>query len=299
MSPAPVMLALHAMATRFELVLHGDDPVHLRAAGEEALAEIDRIERLLSAYRPDSDIGRINRDAAWQPVRVTAETCRVLRQCLALAVATDGAFDVTVGPLVRTWRTAGERGILPSTESVGAAREAVGIDHVQVDEDALTVALERPGMAIDLGAAGKGYAIDQAVRALIDAGITSALLHGGTSSVHAIGAPPAREGWPIRWDGPGGTIDLRDEALSVSASSGRTFTADGQMFGHVIDPRTGAPVDHTRAAGVRGPSSFLCDGLSTALLVRGGEWLPELRQSWPDYDAWTTSRKQPTTGPPT
>jgi thiamine biosynthesis lipoprotein len=188
---------------------------------------------------------------------------------------------------------------VPSDESLGEGREIVGSGRVQVDEDALTVALERPGMAIDLGAAGKGYAIDQAVRSLTDAGVTSALLHGGTSSVHAIGAPPGREGWPIRWDGPGGTIDLRDAALSVSAGSGRTFTADGRTFGHVIDPRSGAPVDHTRAAGVRGPSSFLCDVLSTALLVRGGEWLPELRHSWPGYDAWTNSRILPSARPST
>ena len=295
MAAAPVLLALHAMATRFELVLHGEDPVHLRAAGEEALAEIERVERLFSAYRDDSDIGRVNRHGAARPVPVSAETCRVLRQCMALSRACDGAFDVTVGPLVRVWRAAGGRGALPTVEALTAARALVGADLVMVDDEAQTVSLGRPGMAIDLGAAGKGYAVDQAIAALLEAGVSAALLHGGTSSVHAIGAPPDAEGWSIGWDGPGETIVLRDAALSVSAGSGRTSMIEGHAYGHVIDPRVGAPIDRTRAAGVTGASSFLCDALSTALLVRGADWVPHLRQEWGGYDAWTSSRIGPGT----
>ncbi len=285
----PVLLALHAMATRFELVLHASPSTPLgaglRAAGEAALAEIERIERLLSAYRPDSDIGRVNAGAAAAPVRVTAETCRVLQQCLALSRQTGGAFDVTVGPLVQTWRAAGAAGTMRSAD-LEAARRLSGADLVHVDEDTLTVTLERPGAAVDLGAAGKGYAIDVAIETLRDAGVTSALLHGGTSSVHAIGTPPDAEGWRVAWAGPEGAAILRDSALSVSAGHGRVVTIDGETFGHVIDPRTGSPVGHTGGAGVTGPSSFLCDALSTAVLVRGAQWLPEFRQAWPGYDAW-------------
>lgn len=137
------------MATRFELVLHGDDPVHLRAAGEEALAEITRVQALLSAYRDDSDIGRVNRRAAREPVGVTAETCRVLQQCLAVAHGCNGAFDVTVGPLVRAWRAAGESGCLPAPDDLAATRACVGSDLVNVDEDAVTVAFARDGVRLD------------------------------------------------------------------------------------------------------------------------------------------------------
>ena len=280
------MLAIHAMATRFELVLHGDDPVRLRAAGEEALAEIARIEALLSPYRDDSDIGRVNRHAAHHAVGVTAETCRVLRRCLTVTRECDGAFDLTVGPLVRAWRAAGESGVRPAPVVLAAARACVGSDLVGVDEDALAVSFARDGVGLDLGAAGKGYAIDVAIDALRESGITSALLHGGTSSVYAIGAPPNEDGWRIRWEGPGGEIRLRDAALSVSAPHGRAAIVDGVSYGHVIDPRTGAPVDHTSAAGVTGPSSLLCDALSTALLVLGTPALPAFRQRWPGYDCW-------------
>jgi thiamine biosynthesis lipoprotein len=280
------MLAVHAMTTRFELVLHGDDPAHLRAAGEEALAEIARIEALLSAYRHDSDIGRVNRHAAHRAVGVTAETCRVLRHCQAVTRGCDGAFDVTVGALVRTWRAAGASGIFPAADVLTAARGCVGSELVVVDEDALAVSFARQGVAIDLGAAGKGYAIDVAMDALRASGITSALLHGGTSSVHAIGAPPHEDGWCIRWEGPGGEIRLRDAALSVSAPHGRAAVVEGVTYGHVIDPRTGAPVVHTCAAGVTGPSSMLCDALSTALLVLGSSAMPAFRDRWKGYDCW-------------
>ena len=282
-----LLLATHAMATRFELVLHGDDPVHLRAAGEEALAEITRVDALLSAYRAESDIGRINHDAARQPVRVTAETCRVLRCCLGLSRACDEAFDVTVGALVRLWRAAGDTGRRPPPDALAAARARVGAALVLVDEDALTVRFSAPGLSLDLGAAGKGHAIDLAIAVLQDAGVTSALLHGGTSSVHTIGAPPeAPRGWWVGWDGPGGGAHLRDGALSVSAPHGRVFLVDGETLGHVIDPRTGRPVQRAGAAGVTGPSSFLCDALSTALLVHGADWTETMRTRFPGYDGW-------------
>lgn len=282
------------MATRFELVLHGAEPVRLRAAGEAALAEIERVERLLSAYRDDSDIARINRHGATQPVRVTAETCRVLRQCVALSRACDGAFDISVGPLVRVWREAAARGTLPDDLSRTRAHDAVGADFIAIDEDTLSVLLGRPGMTLDLGAAGKGYAIDLAIEVLRDNGVDCALLHGGTSSVHVLGAPPeSPHGWYIRWEGPEGGVLLRDGALSVSAAHGRAFEVDGVTYGHVLDPRTGAPVDHTGAAGVTGASSFLCDALSTAALVLGATWVPRLEARWTGYEAWTRPTPAP------
>jgi FAD:protein FMN transferase len=212
-----------------------------------------------------------------------------LQQCLDLSRACDGAFDVTVGPLVRTWRTAGEAGVAPSTSILAAAQRCVESDLVHLDEDALTVSFGRQGVALDLGAAGKGYAIDLAVDTLREAGVASALIHGGTSSVHAIGAPPDDEGWRICWEGPTGDVCLRDAALSVSAPHGRTFELGGVSHGHVIDPRTGLPVRRTQAAGVTGPSSLVCDALSTALLVLGVEAVPNFRQQWPAYDGWANA----------
>jgi thiamine biosynthesis lipoprotein len=282
-----VRLALDAMATRFELILHGADAVRLRAAGEDALGEVARLERQLSFYRPTSDVTWINAHAADNPVKVEPGLFGLLTRCRALSVATDGAFDVTMAPVMRAWRFVGGCGALPDPAALASARAAVGFGHVHLDADASTVWFARAGMGIDLGAAGKGFAVDRAVDVLQAHGVARALLHGGTSSVHVIGTPPGHAEWRIGWAPPGETrraFDLRDGALSISAVHGRAFESGGRLYGHVIDPRTGCPTDATRAAAVTGPGSFECDALSTALLVLGPKWLPELRSRFPGYD---------------
>src|SRR6185503_11291633 len=182
-----VALGLEAMATRFELILAGDDPVRLRAAGEEALREIERIEALLSRYRPSSAIAAINAGAGGAPIRVDPRVVTLLRLCADLSRLTDGAFDVTVGPLLRAWGFVGGSGAPPETAALARARGLVGIERVELDVTACTVRLSQAGMELDLGAIGKGYAIDCAIAVLEEHGVPSALLHGGTSSVHVIG----------------------------------------------------------------------------------------------------------------
>jgi FAD:protein FMN transferase len=142
-------------------------------------------------------------------------------------------------------------------------------------------------MAIDLGAAGKGHAIDAAIEILRDHGVPHALIHGGTSSVHGLGLSAERAGWQVGWDAPDATrrqFELRDGALAVSAAHGKAFTADGRQFGHVMDPCNGRPATAARSSVVTGPRSFECDALSTALLVRGVSWVSVLRARFPGYD---------------
>jgi FAD:protein FMN transferase len=286
-----VRLALHAMATRFELVLHGDDTVRLRAAGEQALATIERLERLLSFYRGDSEITVLNTEGAERPVRLSGEVFGLLRRCAELTANTEGAFDVTVGPLMRAWRFVGEKGGVPRAAVLDMARTRVGAHLLEFDDEQGTVRARTSGVEVDLGGVGKGYAIDAAIEELRNSGITSALLHGGTSSVHALGTPPGRETWAVSWAGaPDAThavIRLRDRALSVSAAHGKAFIHEGRQYGHVLDPLTGQPVSASSAC-VTGPRSYLCDALSTALLVRGEEWLPKMRERWPEYEGWVT-----------
>lgn len=288
-NPAMVTLSTHAMATRFELVLYGADEVRLRAAGEEALAEIERLEAQLSAYRADSEISGINRRAARVAVRVEPRLFHLLKHCVAFSAATDGAFDVTVGPLVRAWRQAQATGAVPSTDEIEAARAAVGIEKIELDPEAYTVRFKQPGVQIDMGAYGKGYAIERAVDSLKENGVTSALLHGGTSSAAVIGTPPGGSGWRIQLSEPftsvdsAMTLELISEALSVSAIHGRAFTAGGRTYGHVIDPRTGRPVERALAAAVAGQSASTCEVLSTALVVLGPAWLTNLGERFVGY----------------
>lgn len=286
-----MLLAVHAMATRFELVLEGGDAARLRAAGEEALREIERLDARLSRFRATSVVSGLNAHAAAGPVPVDGEVLGLLRACAEVSAQSGGTFDAAVGPLVAAWRLAAEAGRLPEPDALEAARACSGMAHVAIDEAASAVRFLRSGVSLDFGAAGKGYAIDRAVECLREAGVRHALLHGGTSSVHAIGVQEDGEPWPVAWEPEPGrgdtrvTFELNDEALAISATHGRSFVVEGRTYGHVLDPRTGAPVLGARAAAVRGPSSFLCDMLSTALLVRGPEWAEGLRARWPAYEA--------------
>jgi FAD:protein FMN transferase len=308
---AEVTLARNAMATRFEIVLNGDDPVALRAAGEEALDEIERLEAQLSLFRPSSEIAHLNARAAREPVRVTPAVFDLIEHARRLTAETGGAFDITVAPLVRCWGFMGGTGRQPSPDELADARQKVGMHLVICDPVERTVSFARQGVMLDLGAIGKGYAIERAAELLREAGVTGALLHGGTSTVYGLGSPSEGGSWqvaiedplpqqllgdkkPIEIDVPSGMlnraggpkqpggpnpgsqlcfarVDLRDEALSVSAVWGKFFEDGGRMLGHVLDPRSGRPVSTALLAAVILPSATETDALSTALLTLGSE----------------------------
>jgi thiamine biosynthesis lipoprotein len=290
-----VKLACHAMATRFEIVLYGDNPVTLRAAGEEAIEEINRLEAQLSLYRPSSEIAHVNARAAREPVRVTPGVFVLLERAKKLTRETCGAFDITIAPLVRCWGFMGGSGKMPKEAEWAEARAKVGMHFVHLNRQDFTVRFTTEGVMLDLGAIGKGYAIDCASEILREAGVTSGLLHSGTSTVSAIGNPPGEDNWKIAIENPANRtartvstavtdaahasgkgaskpltiIGLNDESLSVSAVWGKSFEADGRILGHVLDPRTGMPVTGAVLAAVVLPSATETDALSTALLTLG------------------------------
>jgi thiamine biosynthesis lipoprotein len=234
---------------------------------------------LLSLFRETSEIGHVNARAHREPVRVSPEVFRLLAQAQTLWRETDGAFDIAVGSLTRCWRGCVERGAAPPGDALEAARRCSGFQFVTLDADNLTVRFAREGVSLDLGAIGKGYAVDGAVRVLRDAGVTSALLHSGTSTVAAIGRPPGAPAWPVAIPSPTdhhraeaeplAVIPLRDACLSVSAVWGKALAAETPRYGHVLDPRTGWPVAGSLLAAVRWPQATETDALSTALLVAG------------------------------
>lgn len=265
------------MATRFEIALHGDNPVALRAAGEEALDEIDRLEAQLSLYRPGSELARLNREAHERPVRVTPGLFRLLERALEFSRATCGAFDITVAPLVRCWGFMGgaENGAVPEPAALKDARAKVGSQHVQLEAEKLTVHFQRAGVMLDLGAIGKGHAVDRAAAVLRAAGVGSALIHGGTSTSFALGRQPDGTPWKVAIVSPQqdssaqplAVVELENESLSVSAVWGRSFRVAEKTYGHIIDPRTGAPAEGARLTAVVLPGATETDALSTALLT--------------------------------
>jgi FAD:protein FMN transferase len=287
-----VKLACHAMATRFEIVLYGDNPTALRAAGEEAIEEIHRLEAQLSLYQPSSEIAHVNARAAREAVRVSPGVFALLERAQKLTSETSGAFDITIAPLVRCWGFMGGSGKIPAENELADARVKVGMHLVQLNRQDFTVRFATEGVMLDLGAIGKGYAIDCASEILREAGVGSALLHSGTSTVSTIGSPPGEANWKIAIEHPADrtiptlardskpdscepskpltTIPLKDECLSVSAVWGKSFQADGRTLGHVLDPRTGVPVSGAVLAAVVLASATETDALSTALLTLGG-----------------------------
>ncbi len=275
------------MACRFELILEGDDPVRLRSAGEEALTEIERLDAELSRFKPSSNVSWINAGAAKTPVKVDPQLFELLQLACGLSYWTDHAFDITIGSLMRLWGFGQAECRVPTVAEVEEVRKFVGVEHILLDSESCTVQFDLPGVEIDLGAIGKGYAVDQAVEVLRSAVINRALLHGGTSTVFALGEWRVGLGDRSIANANGNvhkSIVLRDSALSVSAVYGRSFESHGHCYGHVIDPRTGVPVNRNSLAAVWGPSATYCDALSTALLVLGSEWLSEMTSRFPSYN---------------
>lgn len=301
-SAPPVRLAAAAMHCRFEFVLCGADPRELRAAGEEALGEVRRLDAMLDVYSPRSELARLNATAAGRGVRVSQGLFDILQCARSLHTRTGGGFDPTLGPLVRLWREAWTSGRLPSPEALREARSRTGLDGLEL-EAGRTVRFRRSGMEINLNALAKGWALDHAADMLRDAGVECALLHGGTSSGRALGAPPQSAGWRIGVADPSDpgrlveTLELRDAAFGMSSQLAQERAVEGRPVGHVLDPDSGEPTRTVRAALVVAPQAAEADGLSTALLCRpeaGADWLrPEengLIVPWTGAATWIRCR---------
>jgi FAD:protein FMN transferase len=263
-----------AMACRFEIALSGEDAGHVPAA-RAALDEVDRIEAALTVFRETSALVHVNRHAAEAPVEVDADLFDLLTLCRDLHAATGGAFDITSTPLSRCWGFLRRQGRLPAEAEIEAARSVVGMEHVALDAETRTVRFLRPGVELNLGAIGKGYALDRVAHLLRARGVEHALVSAAGSSVRALGGRPGD--WSIDVAsrqisrGPLGRLRLRDGALGTSGASVQFVEVDGKRYGHVIDPRTGWPSSGVLSATVVTDSAAAADALSTAFFVGGAE----------------------------
>lgn len=268
-----------AMACDFSVFLPAGQP-RLVEAGCAALDEVERLETKLTVYRPDSDISRVNQHACESAVRVDHEVFELLQTARRLSEATGGAFDAAAGTLTKAWGFfSGERRV-PGDEELKAALESSGSTHVELDAGQSSVRFRRPGIEINLGAIGKGYAIDRALRVIRSQyGIRSALVQGGQSSLRALGAPPGEpDGWKIAIGDPYNpkrppiaTVPLKNRAMGTSGTAFQYFVVNGRRYGHVLDPRTGWPAEELASATVLAPTAAEADALSTAFFVAGAE----------------------------
>ncbi|MBV9072241.1 MAG: FAD:protein FMN transferase [Acidobacteria bacterium] len=265
------------MGTVFTIYLYAADRAEANAVFEVAFDEVERLDQTLSNYRPSSELSRINRLAAREPVTTDPEVFGLLQSALGFSARTHGAFDITVGPLMRAWGFFRGEGRLPTDAELQAAQEKIGFDKVLLDPSRRTVSFAIPGVELDLGAIGKGYAVDRVAEVLHEAGVKSALIDSGSSTVHALGAPPESEGWKVQVPDARNrrqtlsTILLRDQSLSTSGSYEQCFEIDGRRYCHVMDPRTGWPVEHVLQATLVAADSTTTDAMSNAIFVLGPE----------------------------
>ncbi|MBM4081839.1 MAG: FAD:protein FMN transferase [Planctomycetes bacterium] len=254
-STAPLhRFAMDAMATTFEIVIRSGDKVYAKSAAMAAFDEVKRIETELSRFIPSSDVSQINRLRAGQSLRVGIAAFDCLRLAKAVHAETGGAFDVTIGALMACWRTE-----QPSPDDLSAARARTGMGLLRIDEATHTVGPTVDGLQVDLGSIGKGYAVDKMVELLREWSVTDALVHAGESSVSAMGTWDVALRDPQKQTEVLGHLSLYDRSLSGSGLS-----LQGQ---HILDPRTGRPVEGKLATWALAPSAALSDALSTAFML--------------------------------
>jgi FAD:protein FMN transferase len=267
----------NAMGTLFTIYLYADREDRAQACFETAFEEIERLDETLSNYRASSELSRINRLAARQAVTTDPEVFDLLQTALAYSRLSDGAFDITVGPLMRAWGFFRGEGRYPDEEELRRARENVGFEKVHLDPATRTVRFATEGVELDLGAIGKGYAVDRAVSLLREAGAEIALVDAGSSTMYAMEAPPGARGWTVRVPQPHdrsqtvSTVMLRNQALSTSGSYEQFFQLADRSYCHVMDPRVGTPVQGVLQATLVTSDSTTSDALSNAMFVMGPE----------------------------
>lgn len=264
------------MGVGFRAAFYAPDRATATAAADLVFARIDALDDALSDWDPESELSRLSRTAGdGCPVPVSEDLCAVLSRARALALASDGAFDVTAGPLVDLWRQARRTGVRPSPEALAEARACVGSDHWDLDEAAREATLRTVGMKLDLGGIAKGYAADQALALLRRLGLRRAMV--AADGDLALGAPPpAAAGWrvaigdPRVADGPPfAALPLRDCGISTSGASFQFVAIDGVRYAHIIDLRTGLGLVDPWQVTVLADDAMTSDAVATLGCVRG------------------------------
>lgn len=290
-----VQFSRRAMACEFAIYLNAGEYDAGPAAAMQALDLVERLEDQMTVFRPHTEVMDINRRAAEQPVVVERRLFDLLSLAVRLSAETDGAFDITTGPLTKVWGFYRRQGAMPTTAEVAEALLVIGSRYLSLDPAKRTIRFDRSGMELNLGAIGKGHALDRCGELLAEAGVEHFVCHGGQSSILARGShASAREtggGWtvgvghPLRPGKRLAEIRLRDRAIGTSGSATQFFRHQGKRYGHILDPRTGWPAEGVLSATVLAPTAALADALATAFYTFGVERSFDFCQSRPEISA--------------
>ncbi len=294
------------MGTLFAITLYALAEARARAAADAAFAKVGALDRMMTDYDAGSELMQLSRQPVGKPTRVSAELFDILEKSQRVAELSDGAFDVTIGPVVRQWRRARRSGALPPTEALARAREPVGWQKLKLDPRRQTVTLTVANMQLDLGGIAKGYAADKALEVLKHHGITRALV--AASGDIAVGdPPPGQRGWRVAIGAPASdfaasetaqpparsevgtpfarTLLLKNAAVSTSGDTEQYVEIDGKRYSHIVDPRTGIGLTERLQVSVIGRRATDTDAFATATSVLGVARGLALVDSRPDLAA--------------
>ncbi|MFQ5712624.1 MAG: FAD:protein FMN transferase [Candidatus Scalinduaceae bacterium] len=289
-----------SMGTVFEISAYVTDKYKAEKAFNDVFKEINRLDYLMSNYKEESELSRVNKNAASEPTTCDNELAYVIEQSLQYSDITDGAFDITIGPLMKKWGFFKGQGKVPGKEDLESVLESVSYKNIIIEEEikkslfrgpsiVKTVSFKNPGTQIDLGGIGKGYAVDMATRILKGNGIRSALINFA-GNIYAYGTPPGKESWVIGLQHPRKSEDIlnsfevKDKAVSTSGDYEKFFILDGKRYSHIIDPRTGNPVKEIVSVTIVADTATRADALSTGVFVLGLDKGMELIENLPDVE---------------
>ena len=272
------------MGTLVRIKLYAADADQASHAFRAAFQRIAELDSMLSDYRADSELNRLCRSEPGHPVKLGDDLFRVLSASRQFSLESDGAFDVTLGPVIRLWRQARRDGSVPDAASLAAAKSHTGFRKLHLDPDTRSATLTQAGMQLDLGGIAKGYAGDEALATIGQLGIVSALvaMSGDLAFSHA---PPGQRGWKIALEPFGRVVELADAAVSTSGDAEQFHEVNGTRYSHIIDSSTGQAVTSRIAASVVARHGIDADALATTLCVLGPERGLALIEKHPDAAA--------------
>lgn len=277
--------SVEAMGSTFSVAVYGDDRTRMEEAVDAAFEEVRRLDQMLSNYKPESELSEVNRFAAERQVRVTPELFDLLSACVEYSRESEGAFDITVGPLMKVWGFYKGTGRLPHRSEVRSALERVGYGKILLDPAGRTVRFARSGVELDPGGIGKGYAVDRMVEVLKQYGIRTGLVSASGSSIYGMGAPPGEKGWRVHIRDPKdewqsvAEVYLKDESMSTSGNYEKFFRAEGKVYSHIMDPRTGWPAQGVLSVSVIAPRTLDSEAWTKPLFVNGRAWAVQHKPS--------------------
>ncbi len=268
--------ALKLMGSRFEITVVAQNAIEGGQYIEMAIAEIDRIEKLISSWDPDSETSKINAAAGKTAVVVSQELFDLINRCLKISKLTDGAFDISYASMDRIWKFDGSMKTMPSKEAIQESVSKVGFDNIILDEKNTSVFLKLPGMKIGFGAIGKGYAADKAKALLLKKDVPSGIINA-SGDMNTWGKQPDGSEWKVALTNPMdkskgfGLLPVVDKAVVTSGNYEKQVVLNGTRYSHIIDPRTGYPSVGVSSVTVFAPKAELADALATSVFVMGIE----------------------------